>query len=77
MDLERGDILLDLNGAAALIDVSPDTLRRQAEKGVLRASRIGGRWIVTEREVRRYEREHKGRYGPKPQPATSGRDRNA
>jgi hypothetical protein len=66
MDLKRGDVLIDLNAAAALIGVRPDSLRRQAQLGVLRAERIGAAWVLTEREARRYLAEHKGKVGPKP-----------
>ena len=49
--------------AAERLGLDPSTLRRQAEKGVLRASRLGPIWVVTPREVERYRREHLGRIG--------------
>lgn len=52
---------LTLREAAELLGLKPDSLRRQANRGMLRAYKIGsGRdWIVDYDEVRRYEREHR------------------
>jgi hypothetical protein len=66
MDLRRGDILIGLTDAGARLGVQPNTLRQQAENGILRAVLIGRSWVTTEREVERYRREHLGRVGPKP-----------
>jgi excisionase family DNA binding protein len=66
MDIKRGDTLLSLKEAAASLGITADTLRRQAEKGTLRARRVGWMWTVTEREIERYRGEHLGKVGPKP-----------
>ena len=46
--------MLTLAQAAALLGLSPSTLRGQVAKGRLRARLIGKTWIVSEREVERY-----------------------
>lgn len=61
--------LLTLANAAALLGVTPDTLRQQAQAGRLRAEKLGSIWTVTEEEVERYRRDHKGQVGPKPRPS--------
>jgi excisionase family DNA binding protein len=67
MQTEAGDIVLSLHQAAERLGVSHRTLRAQAHKGVLRATRISERfYVVTEQEVERYRREHLGKPGPKP-----------
>jgi hypothetical protein len=66
MDLRRGDRLIGISDAATMLDLAANTLRQQAEKGVLRAVQIGRTWVLTEREVERYRREHLGKVGPKP-----------
>jgi len=66
MDVKRGDRLLSITEAAAILGISRETLQRQARKGVLRAERVSAGWIVTDREVERYRREHLGKVGPKP-----------
>jgi excisionase family DNA binding protein len=66
MDMKRGDRLLTITEAADMLGLKRDTLRRQARNGVLRAEHVGSVWIVTEREVVRYRREHLGKVGPKP-----------
>lgn len=55
------DQQLTLKQAAAILGLQPDSLRRQAGRGVLRAYKIGqGRdWIVLYSEVMRYGRENK------------------
>jgi excisionase family DNA binding protein len=50
---------MTLNEAAAVLGLEPDTLRKQAQRGVLRAERRGRDWHVTPEEVERYRREHK------------------
>jgi excisionase family DNA binding protein len=45
--------------AAAIIGVTPDTLRQQIANGKLRASKLGRDWWVTRREVERYGAEHR------------------
>lgn len=53
--------LVTLNEAAALLGLSPDTLRVQANRGKLRARKVGPVWTVTPGEVERYRRESLGR----------------
>jgi excisionase family DNA binding protein len=48
---------MTLKEAAVLVGVDPSTLRNQANKGRLRAQRVGRDWHVTRREVERYRRE--------------------
>jgi len=43
--------------AAALLDLSPTTLRVQIRNGKLRAKKVGRDWMVTPMEVERYRRE--------------------
>ena len=45
--------------AAALLGVTPDTLRQQIAAGKLRAKKVGRDWHVTAREVERYRTEHR------------------
>ena len=54
---------MTLTEAAELLGLDPSTLRRQAEKRVLRARKVGPIWTVTPHEVERYRREHLGRIG--------------
>ena len=49
--------------AAGDLGLSPETLRKQAQRGVLRAKLVGKTWVVTEREIERYRREHLGQGG--------------
>jgi excisionase family DNA binding protein len=72
MDMRRGDRLLTIAEAAGMLGIRHDSLRRQARNGVLHAERVGAVWIVTEREVERYRREHLGRVGPKPKRPKDG-----
>ncbi len=64
------DELLTLKQAEERIGVSHKTLQLQAKKGVLKARLMGKTWLVTATELTRYEREHKGRVGPKPKRET-------
>ena len=48
---------MTLNEAAAILGVTPDTLRQQLANGKLRGRKIGPIWTVTRREVERYRRE--------------------
>ena len=50
---------MTLKEAAAVLGLRPDTLRKQAQRGVLRAERRGRDWWVEPAEVARYERENK------------------
>jgi excisionase family DNA binding protein len=45
--------------AAAILGVTPDTLRQQIAKGKLQATKRGRDHWVTPREVERYAKEHK------------------
>lgn len=62
--------MLALSEAAERLGLSPITLRTQIKNGVLRARRLGSFYVVTEREVERYRREHLGKVGPKPRGST-------
>jgi excisionase family DNA binding protein len=51
---------MTLNEAAAILGVTPDTLRQQIANGKLRARKLGASlWVVTPREVRRYAAENR------------------
>jgi excisionase family DNA binding protein len=56
---------MTLIAAAALLGVTPATLRQQIANGRLRAKKIGRDWQVTTREVERYRREVAGKPGPR------------
>jgi len=49
---------LTLPEAAAILGVTPATLRQQIAAGKLKARKIGRDWHVTPREVERYRTEH-------------------
>ena len=49
---------MTLTEAAQSLGLAPSTLRRQAERRILRAVKRGRDWHVTPREVERYRREH-------------------
>lgn len=55
--------MLTLAQAAALLGLSPSTLRNQVKAGRLRARMVGKTWTVTEREVERYRTASLGRPG--------------
>jgi len=48
------DELIDLRTASELIGIAPVTLRAQAEKGRLRAMKLGGRWLTTRERLQQY-----------------------
>ena len=48
---------MTLIDAAALLQVTPATLRQQIANGKLKARKVGRDWSVTAREVERYRRE--------------------
>jgi excisionase family DNA binding protein len=50
---------MTLQEAAAILGVSPDTLRWQVRNGALKAKKVGPIWTVTPREVERYAKEHR------------------
>jgi hypothetical protein len=54
--------LLTLAQAGAILDRSPETLRKQAQRGSLRAILVGRTYVVTPAEVERYRRENLGRH---------------
>jgi len=47
--------VLTIPQAAARLGVTPDTLRQQVKRGLLNATRVGGTYLVTAREVARYD----------------------
>jgi excisionase family DNA binding protein len=51
--------MMTLAEAAAILSLSPDTLRRQAQRGKLKGRKYGKTWVVTPREVERYRVENK------------------
>ena len=51
--------LITLPMAAEILNMSATTLRIQAEKGVLRADKLGRDWVVYASEVERYQKEHR------------------
>lgn len=55
--------MLTLEEAATLIGLSRQTLYLQVRAGKLHAEKKGREWLVLESEVRRYERETKGKHG--------------
>ncbi len=57
-----------LTEAAAILGVTPDTLRQQIANGKLTAVKHGRDWWITEHEVGRYARESKGRIGRRARP---------
>jgi hypothetical protein len=52
---------LTLVEAAAILGLQPDSLRRQAGRGVLRAEKLGRDWITTDRDVKEYAKNHRRR----------------
>ncbi len=59
----QGAQVLTLNKAAERLGVNPRTLRRQAEKGKLAATKTGRDWLTNAEAVETYRREHLGRHG--------------
>lgn len=57
--------LLTLAQAAAVLGLSPSTLRTQVQRGRLAAQLAGKTYLVQRSEVERYQREQAGRPGPK------------
>ena len=49
--------------AAALLGLSPATVRRQVENGAITARKVGRDWTITPREVERYRAESLGKPG--------------
>jgi excisionase family DNA binding protein len=50
-----GDEVLTVPAAAARIGVNPNTLRTQIKRGVINAEKIGGVYLITATELRRYD----------------------
>ena len=57
--------MLTLTEAAARLGLAASTLRHQYRNGKIKASKRGRDLWVSEREVERYAREHRGKLGPK------------
>jgi excisionase family DNA binding protein len=57
---------MTLKEAAGLLGVDPSTLRAQANRRRLQATRIGRDWHVTRAEVERYRREVSRKAMPRP-----------
>lgn len=55
---------MTLTEAAALLGLSPATLRSQVRHGALRAVKRGRDWHVTPREVERYRQQSLGTRRP-------------
>lgn len=55
--------MLTLAEAADQLGLAASTLRHQVQAGRLRARLIGKTYVVTERELARYRREHLGKLG--------------
>jgi excisionase family DNA binding protein len=51
--------LVTIPEAARSLGLAASTLRRQARRGKLAATKIGRDWYVTEGEVERYRLDHK------------------
>lgn len=56
---EAGSAGMTLTEAAAILGVTPDTLRQQIANGKLKARKAGRDWHVTPKEVERYAKEHR------------------
>lgn len=54
--------ILDLDDAAAVVGTTPEALRKAAQRGTLRARRVGtatrGVWITTADDAARYRADH-------------------
>jgi excisionase family DNA binding protein len=53
--------MLTVTEAAQRLGLSRSTVLNQVRAGVIRAERMGPLWVISEAEVERYEREHRGR----------------
>ncbi|MDP9238243.1 MAG: helix-turn-helix domain-containing protein [Chloroflexota bacterium] len=51
------EALIPLSEAAAIAHLHPDHLRKLAQKGYLRATKIGRNWATTREAVREYLRD--------------------
>jgi excisionase family DNA binding protein len=52
--------LLNLNGAAEVLGVSPQYVHRLAERGELVGAKIGSSWVFRRVTVERFDRQRKG-----------------
>lgn len=50
---------LNLKEAAEMLGIQHDSLRKQANRGVLRAYKVSRDWLVDYDELKRYERQHR------------------
>lgn len=50
---------MTLKEAAAVLGLTPDTLRQQIKNGALRARKFGRDWMVDPAEVDRYAKENR------------------
>jgi excisionase family DNA binding protein len=55
--------VLTLKQAGERIGLSAETLYKQVRNGALKATSLGGRWLVTASDLDEYERDHKGKRG--------------
>jgi excisionase family DNA binding protein len=55
--------VFSLTQAAAMLGVQHDTLRTQARRGALAATRVGTQWVVTQQAIDGYARERRGKRG--------------
>jgi excisionase family DNA binding protein len=53
--------LLTVTEAAERLGLSRSTVLNQIRAGAIRSERIGRLWVISEDEVERYGREHRGR----------------
>lgn len=58
--------VLSMPEAAALLGIKPDTLRQQAQNGILTATKVGQTWVTTEAAVEQYRADRLGRRGRRP-----------
>jgi excisionase family DNA binding protein len=53
--------MLTVTEAAERLGLSRSTVLNQIRAGAIRSERIGRLWVISEDEVERYRREHRGR----------------
>lgn len=64
-DPSAADKLISLRDAASLVGLSPDSLRRYALQGKLRARKIGRNWVTTIAAVEQYMSSRDASKAPK------------
>jgi len=52
--------------AAERLGIAVNTVQRQCKRGKIQATRFGRSWQIDEKEIDRYMRENKGRFGAPP-----------